>query len=709
MEFLLSWLAEYVDIDLVGGSSSEKRKAFQLGERLTSAGLAVEGIREMPGADDRAADFLLDVDVTSNRPDAMSHLGLARELATALGQPLRRPTVPFYGSLSSIGGVGEKVVLEDPEGCPRYVARIVRGVKVGPSPAWLARRLEAIGVRSINNVVDATNYVLWETGQPVHAFDLATVPGGEIRVRRARPGERLTTLDGKERELDGSILVIADRARAIALGGIMGGLATEVTARTTDVLIEAAHFERRRVRIGARKLGMHTDASHRFERGADFEACDEASRRCAALVVETAGGAVEEPALDAVARRPPTVGWRLGARELERFAGCAVGDLEIERILGALGFGPRSAGERTWLGEVPSWRAADFEPRPSAAASAGAPPEAWAQDVYEEVLRHVGLDRIPATLPALGGVDEGSSPAHERRARARSLFAGFGFAEGIHFAFQDRASDERWPAIERVGAALTLANPLSERYAVLRRSLVPNLVAAAEHNARRGAEGVGLFEVGHLFPGGGAAEIEALAAIAGGSAGSPWDTAPTVDLLALKGRFEALFEALCDGAPRARPASLRGVVEGTGGEWTDAAGARVGWFGRLDGADAPFELVAAEVLLERLSAATGARPVVPPPRLPGVVADLTLTHALELPWAEIEAAIRDQAVEHLVGFRLQDRYRGAGVPPGAVATTVRFEYNAGERSLTQEEVNQRQAALAAELERRFAVHREKPR
>ena len=708
MEFLLSWLADCVDLSSVDDRSNQKRRASRLGERLTSAGLAVEGIRDLPATDGAEADALLDVDVTSNRPDCMSHLGLARELATALSTPLRRPDVPFYGSRSSDGSEGGKVVLEDPEGCPRYVARIVRGVKVGPSPAWMSRRLEAIGVRSINNVVDATNYVLWETGQPVHAFDLATIPGGEIRVRRARPGERLTTLDGKERELDGSILVIADRARAIGLGGIMGGLATEVTERTTDVLIEAAHFDRRRVRIGARRLAMHTDASHRFERGANFEACDEASRRCAALIVEAAGGQVEEPAIDAVARRPPVVGWRLSARELERFAGCAVADLEIERILAALGFAPRTTGDRVWQGEVPSWRAVDFEPRRAAGASA---PEAWAQDVFEEVLRHVGLDRIPATLPALGGVDEGGSPAHDRRSRARTLFAGFGFAEGIHFAFHDRAADDRWPAIERAGPPLALSNPLSERYAVLRRSLVPNLVGAAEHNAHRGAEGVRLFEVGHLFPGVSAAETEALAAVAGGAVGSPWDRAPVLDLAELAGCFEALFGAEGGGSdpPRVRPAALVGVVEGTGGEWLDAAGRRLGWFGRLSAADVPFELFAAEVLLERLPPRSGLRAVVAPPRLPSVFADLTLTHPLEVPWADIDAAIRERPTEHLVGFRLRDRWRGEGVPAGAVATTVRFEYNAGERSLTQEEVNERQAALAAELARRFAVHRETPR
>ena len=198
---------------------------------------------------------------------------------------------------------------------------MIRGVKIGPSPDWLVRRLNAIGSRSINNVVDATNFCLWESGQPLHAYDLATIPGGELTVRRARAGEKLTTLDGKERELDPEILVIADRTRAVGLGGIMGGLDTEVTARTTDILLEAAHFDRRRVRVSAKRLGMHTDASHRFERGADFAACDDASRRCAALIVEIAGGTIEGPGVDVVARRAcarslATLG--AGARALRR-------------------------------------------------------------------------------------------------------------------------------------------------------------------------------------------------------------------------------------------------------------------------------------------------------------------------------------------------------------------------------------------------------
>jgi phenylalanyl-tRNA synthetase beta chain len=713
MELLLSWLGDHVDLGdgiaverddtgrcaLARLDEGSRKKAFQLGEKLTAAGLAVEAIREIAPAEG-GPDFVMDVEVTSNRPDAMCHVGLARELAVALGVPLRKPAVSLYGSLSS-DGVSGAVVLEDPEGCPRYVARVIRGVKVGPSPEWLRRRLEAIGLRSINNVVDATNYVLWELGQPLHAFDLGKVPGGEIVVRRARAGERLVTLDGVERALAPEILVIADRERAIGLAGVMGGAATEVSAATTDVLLESAHFERRRIRIGSKRLGLHTDASHRFERGADFAVCDEASRRCAALLVELAGGSVDDDAIDAVVRPPETIRWRLEARALARFVGVEIDGEEAERILAGLGFAPQPAGAEAWEGVVPSWRDADFEPRRDRAERV-----AYAQDVYEEVLRHVGFDRVPATLPALGGVDEGASPEHERAARVRDLLAGLGYAETIHFAFQSRQRDDRFPGVVGVGEPLVLANPLSEQYAVLRRSLVANLESAADFNARRGAAGVRLFEVGHLFPGGDEPEQEAVAWVAGGAEGTPWDRPSEVDLFAVKGVGEAVLDLLGGADAAVEPAELTGVVPGTGAVWRLADGTVAGWFGRLGEAETPFHLYGGELILDRLPATVPRRAVVPPPRLPGIAADLTLTHPLAVTWDELAAAIRGGMRPPLVGFALKERYRGAGVPAGAVATTITLEYHGGERSLTQEEVNERQGELAAELERRFAVVRE---
>ncbi|MGB5882014.1 MAG: phenylalanine--tRNA ligase beta subunit-related protein, partial [Thermoanaerobaculia bacterium] len=263
MELSFNWLSQYVD----HGATVDEVAA-----RLTAAGLAVEGMEE------RGGDYLLDVDVTTNRPDCMNHLGLAREVAVVFDKPLDVPDARPE-ELAKRTADEVTLTLEDPVGCSRYVARLVEGVEVGPSPEWLVERLESIGQRPINNIVDITNFVLWETGQPIHAFDFDKLRGRAIVVRRAQGGELLVTLDGERRELGPEVLVIADAERAVALAGIMGGLETEVTESTKNVLIESAHFDPRVIRAGAKRLDLHTDASHRFERGADPGTCLDAATR----------------------------------------------------------------------------------------------------------------------------------------------------------------------------------------------------------------------------------------------------------------------------------------------------------------------------------------------------------------------------------------------------------------------------------------------
>jgi phenylalanyl-tRNA synthetase beta chain len=494
------------------------------------------------------------------------------------------------------------------------------------------------------------------------------------------------------------------------------------------------------VRAAAGGLDLHTDASHRFERGADPEICRAAADRAAALIVEVAGGEVLAGALDAraelplaTAARAAGAAWpprgRLSLAGLDAFAGAAIARADVERWLAGLGFAPEpveggegggeEGGGPVWRVTVPSWRWYDLVPGPGG--------EVYPADLYEEAIRLHGFDRVPAALPEIPGSDGPRTPAQLRRDRLRRELAGYGWAEAINFAFHSAAADAAFPAFAG-GRPLELANPLSERHAVLRRSLVPNLVDNARFNRRRGAAAVRLFEIGRVFAGlppgetgpDGlpVAERETVAMVAGGAVGTPWERRVELDLFDLKGAVEGLGEAL--GTPlAARPAGLPGVVPGTGarlfaaGVDRDPAGGGppgepVGWLGRIDDpeadpADPP--LYAAELAADALGDGEGGHghPVGLPSRFPGIGADFTLTHPLSTPWAEIAAAVEAHRPADLAAFGLKDRYAGEGVPPGAVNTTLWFVYVSPERSLTQEEVNLRQRALTGELERRFAA------
>jgi phenylalanyl-tRNA synthetase beta chain len=683
--FSRDWLAAYVDLPA---------DVRELARRLTFAGLAVEGLEERDG------DAVLDVEVTTNRPDCMNHLGLAREIAVLFDRPLRWPETAPVEESGAVRQAAEVEIVEDVF-CPRYVARVVKGVRIGPSPEWLRRRLQSIGLRPINNVVDVTNFVLWELGQPLHAFDLETLSGRRILVRLGRGGEKLVTLDGEERELDERTLVIADAERAVALAGIMGGAATEVTERTRDVLIESARFDRRAVRIGARKLGMHTDASHRFERGTDPEICERAASRAARLIAEIAGGTVLKGAIDV--RGVPPVGWpprgRLELSKLNAFAGAEIAAADAERWLSGLGFGlvPAGTSDRpAWEVTVPSWRYFDFQTRHAA------PHEVYPQDLYEEVLRIFGLDRIPAALPAIPGADAPKPENQIRRERLRRRLAASGYAEAVHFAFLDPARDAAFPALRPQAKPIRLENPLSEQYSVLRRSLAPNLVESARFNQRRGLPAVRLFEIANVFfdqPGGGLPDQpEHVALVCGGRLGNPWEREAELDLFDLKGTVEAVAEAF--GVRfEVRPADLPGLLSANAAELL-RDGRVVGWFGRVEEEEG-YPLYSAELAADALAGGELSLQVELPSRLPGISADFTLTHALETPWVEIDRAIAESRPADLVSWRLKVRYRGSGVPEGAVNTTISFEYNAGERSLTQGEVNARQQDLSEKLKDRF--------
>ena len=502
MQFSRDWLAEYVET----GPLDEMRAL------LTRSGSSVEHVEA------HGDDALLDVDITGNRPDCMNHVGLAREISVLRGVPLRRPDAPPPESGAAASSLARALVAEA-KLCPRYSARVLEDVRLGPSPDWLVRRLETVGVRSINNVVDVTNFVLWELGQPLHAFDLDTLEAATIVVRRAAAGEKLRTLDGVERELLESDLVIADAGRAVALAGVIGGLATEVTASTRRVLLESAHFDRSSVRRTAKRLALHTDASHRFERGTDPEGTVVALDRAAALLAEIAGASVRRGALDTI---DPAI---LERREiafapgrLDAFAGASYDRSDLLRWFAGLGLDVLDSSGSIWKVRVPGWRRFDLE---------------RAEDLYEEAMRIRGFDAIAPALSPIFGSDGPETPVQKRRRLLRSHLVGQGFAETVQYAFVSREEDARYPLAKTNGdggGPVELANPLSERYTVLRRSMLPGLVDTAAFNLNRGAGAVRLFEVGNVFLD---EEVESLGLVLGGADGTPWDGAREADLFEL--------------------------------------------------------------------------------------------------------------------------------------------------------------------------------
>jgi len=672
----LAWLRDHLEGDTT---------ADELARRLTAVGMNVE-LREEAGADET-----WDVDITSNRPDAMNHRGLAREAAAAGCGRLRALDVRLQEGATAAGELARIEVL-DPQGCPRYCARVIRGVRVAPSPAWLAERLAACGVRPINNVVDATNYVLLDVGHPLHAFDLRFLAGSLVRVRTASAGERLTTLDGVERQLLPSDVVIADAEKAVALAGIMGGADSEIRSDTTDVLLESAYFDPASVRRTARRLGLATEASHRFERGADRAMARQAVDLAAELIVRLAGGEVAAGVLDSAPGLPPARRIVLDRAKLCAFAGCEIPPSFVFSVLAALGCDPRDAGDEMTC-TVPSWRV-DLE---------------LAEDLYEEVLRHWGYDRVPSTLPQVvvrPGARLGSWPVTDQ---ARDALVHTGLAEAVTYAFITAELDAATagsPLVDR-GEPVLLSNPLSARMAVMRRSILGGLAEAAAGNLRRGADSVLLGEVGRVFFGAGGRprEEERLAVVMGGRRGG-WDRRAETDFLDLKGTLEAILEALGIEDASWRPADLPVLAAGTGAA-IFAGEACVGVAGRLAEpvaalVDCPQPLWVAEIDLGR-AARRGVPAVRPLPRFPAVVADLTVRHARSVTYAELVAAVRAAGPEWLEAVQPVVQFEGAGVAAGEVKTTLRLVYRLAERSLTQDEVNAAHFALMEELARRLPV------
>jgi len=701
-----------------------------------------------------AGDVRLVVDVLPNRPDLLSHLGVARELSALTGVPIQnmfaamlpvadeaarqRAALATSSALDArllsdareAASDGATVRLEDADGCPQYVGAVVRGITVAPSPAWLRERVEAAGVRSINNVVDVTNVILHGLGQPMHAFDLGTLAEQTVVIRRARAGEKMVTLDGVERALTPEMTMIADASRSIAVAGVMGGQNSEVTERTTDLLLEVAYFDPRRTRLTRRALGLSTDASYRFERGIDPQGLETAMRLAIALMLAVAGGRVDGGIMVAgvaPAALPPVT---LRCSRVSRVLGAEVSAEQIMRYLTGVGFGVRGLGEGGRV-EMEGGEGVMFS----------VTPPSWRRDVsgevdlIEEVARLHGYDRLPDTIAAYRPTTVPDHPLHVSGRRVRDALVAAGLCEVRPMPFVNGDDASHW----------RVTNPLAEDEPHLRTSVLQSLGSRAEYNLTRMTGDIRIFEVGSVFLGKGTGTVEARGTGTVEARGTGTvEEQVRVGVLLMGGRHPRHFadgavpvldawdaKGLAERTARAAFPGLRvGMVPATEPAlWRITANERdIGLVTRV-ALDAPVWASPAfgiEITLGTMplayvaepghSAHAGVRPAIAPPAAPVRFAALPTTPAAEfdlallvrddLPAAEVERVLRASASDMLEQLELFDEFRGAGVPEGMRSLAWRLTFRHPERTLRDKEIDGRRSQLLKSLENQLGV---KPR
>jgi phenylalanyl-tRNA synthetase beta chain len=620
------WLKQYVTLDMTPA---------ELAERLMMAGLNHEETTEV------GDDLAINLEVTSNRPDCLGHLGIAREAAVLFDLPLEMPAANPPAGKTNVSELATLRV-DNPRECPRYTARVIRGVKVGQSPAWLVRRLTTLGVATINNVVDITNYVMLECGQPLHAFDLAKLKGRQIIVRQATKGETFVAINHKSYTLESATCVIADAERAVGLGGVMGGADTEVSAATSELLIESAAFDPRSIRATARGLSLHSDSSYRFERGLDPQGVDWASRRCCELILELAGGELAAGVLDAGEKPKPREPITLRFAQLKRVLGIDVPAVEAREILAALGNQEQQADTSQVTVVPPSWRS-DLTRE---------------IDLVEEVARVHGYDKIPEDVSVPMATSH-RTEADRVLAKTRQVLTAAGFDEAMTTSAVDTSWSEAFSPWTSA-PALRSNTPVLRRADRLRRSLVPSLLGARQTNESLSNPMIELFEIAHVYlpQGDQLPEEEMTVALTSGG-----------DYLAVKGVIEGLVATL-------NPAAVLSVRE-TNQDLLDADRSAELWV-TLDGSDLllgylgavsaagleRFELRAPTTVAElRFSALRQIANLVPQcgeiPTYPAVTRDLNLVVDEAVRWADVEQTVRAAAGPQAESIAFQDVYRDA--------------------------------------------------
>jgi phenylalanyl-tRNA synthetase beta chain len=645
------------------------------------------------------ADEVLELEITPNRPDIMSVYGTARDLHAVTGAALAEGPTAADAEPSGSDSVDEHAAVEiDPEICLRFTARVFEDVKIGPSPLWLKQRLLAAGQRPISNVVDITNYVMLATGQPLHAFDLDEVRGSRIIVRRAAEGETMTTLDDVERTFSSEAALVCDAQGPSGIGGIMGGKVSEVSDKTTRVLMEAATWVGPNIMRTSRALGLRTDASARFEKQLHPEQAMAAQRLAARLMVELCGARLVPGTIDVYPHpaAPRVVGLR--EQRMERLLGESIPSQRVTEILERLGFERRDAG---WL--VPPWRDADVQRE---------------ADLIEEVARIHGLDKLPTTLPARRAAVGRLTHGQRLRRRIEDLLRDRGLHECIAYSFTAPAALERLRIPDE--PVLRLDNPLGEDHSVMRPLLLPGLLDAAHHNAAHGRAGVALFESAHVYrpsgpleqpsegsPGGAlpAEEPHHLAVLMTELAPAGWRTqARPADFFAARALLETLLDAARVGW-RAEPATRPFLHPGRAAVVRAAGGRELGWTGELhplvtrewdlQGPAAAFELDV-DALVELTEGEVQVYGDVT--SFPAVLQDIAVVVAEDVPASRVEEAVRSGGGELLGRVSVFDHYHGEQVGEGNKSLALRLEFRAPDRTLTDEEVAERRAAIERELD-----------
>ncbi len=694
MKISLSWLREFVEIP----ADPAVVKAA-----LVGVGLGVESYAPVEG------DLVFEIEVTTNRPDCLSHYGTARELAALYGRPLKPLNEIVSGLKESETTAASEAAIEiaAPDLCPRYCGRVVRDVQVNPSPAWLVKRLEAVGQRPINNVADVTNYVLMELGHPLHAFDLARLRHRKIIVRRAKNGEFLKTLDGVGRTLTQDNLIIADAERAVAIAGVMGGEDSEISAATRAVLLEGAWFDPLSVRRTSKALGMHTEASHRFERGADIEMAPKALDRAAKLIAELAGGEILAGILDVFPERRQRPELALRASEIVRILGSEVGGQEVERILRALGFEVVEQAEGNWWVRPPSWRL-DI---------------GCEVDLVEEVARQYGYDRLHSRVRAAPPRPERDT-RREKELTVSSVLVGLGYREIISSAMVDPDEDARFTSRQPV----RIMNPLSHDASAMRTTSVPGMIHALRWNLDRGQNDLRLFEVGKIYaalpPGAKGLPDERRVLTLGASGhrrpASVHDGSKALDIFDLKGDLEALLGVFDIPSPRSEPAAadwceaglcgrfltdVPDVASGSSQAFQDAvpsirsgqalkgSATTLAVFGQLNrqiaqGYKLRQPVWVAEVDLEALLLLTlRQRTFRAFSKFPTVERDFSLVLPEGVSYARLAEAVRGLNLAELTDFRPTDLFRGGSVAAGHYSLLLRVTFQSRDHTLTGEEVD----------------------